>query len=283
MKLWSVSLLGGCLLADAVVGYHFASKADATNTLVLQLTEPLHLGGKTYTTLCAADIPAMRKLTVQDFNGQEDAAVELETDDGKKATAHTCEEWETLNAKKYYARNGSAMILQFPFVQASAIFTAMQFAQTPKVSYIKQVGVRNLELLPVEVLRYRESDDQALHEQLTAQGVSIAELIKRKLVKVSNDDEPTKQSPQFVRLLWGGKLTGGPLGNEEEWELKSAYLQEIARGDFSGSGLEEILVQAGTHEAGSGFTYGFCLLTRTTPTGLFQFKPCRGNYGGFGN
>ena len=290
MKIWSVSLLGVCLLADALVGYHFASKSQAatnestpaTNTLVLQLTEPLHLGGKTYSAISLADIPALRKLTVQDSDGQ-DAAVELATEDGKTATAHTCEEWEKLTAKKYYARNGAEIRNQFPFVEASAIFTAIQHAKTPKVSYIKQVGVKNLELLPVEMLPWRESDDHELHDQLTVQGVSIAELIKRKLVRLSKDDEPANQSQQVVRLLWGGKLTGGPLGNEEESELVSAYLRELAHGDFSGSGFEEILVHAGTHLVGSGFTYGFFLLTRTTPTGLFQFKPCRGDYDGVGN
>jgi hypothetical protein len=268
MKYWGITAVVCCL--GLVLACHTPTKATS-GTPTLALVSPLQLGGRDYRTINATDVPKLRQLNV----GRESLTL-TNSDTHHSVTVRTVAEYEKQTAKGYFPFSTADILDAWQFDKASCVLKAAAKAHQVQTSFISQPkhGVQSLELLPVDVLPSHESDDEAEHKRRTAMDASIAQLVKEGIV-VADTSEKHK-----ITLQWSGKLfTKEALikmyGTNVIREMPGSVLTliELARGDFTGDGIEDILVyDIHRFTEGSFVSYHVYLLTRTDAKGLFRIK-----------
>ena len=280
MKIWSVSVVMCLVLA---LGCSTPPKTVTSNeSFAITLTHPLHLGGHEYRTISPADVPKLRQLAVTNM-WESNLAVAADTltltdPNNSHVMVRTVAEYDQIIAKGYFAKTGADIRHEAQFAVASAVLKVVEKAKPVQSSFVAKPyrGIHSLDLLPIDLLPSHESDDAAEHQRRTATGTTLAQLVKEGIVLAEMDKT---QSPPKITFHWPGKIfTKQALikeyGAEQAAELGSVLtVIELARGDFNGDGIEDILVYAiYRFTEGSFVAFDLYLLTRTEAAGLFKIE-----------
>lgn len=137
------------------------------------------------------------------------------------------------------------------FVKNCGILSALLHAKKPEKSYLQGVSLANPKLLSPGLLPAVVKNDDIVAYQ--KQNLSIADLIQMGKVKFES------HSPYEITITYNG--------------LKE-IIDEVARADFNGDGLDAILVSIGTYSTeGSYRTYEISTITRTNQRELLHIVP----------
>lgn len=132
----------------------------------------------------------------------------------------------------------------------------LQQVKQAKENYLKDFNLTQAEYLPPTIVTAGGADDYDLPlEKAAEKGESLQTFIQQKKVAMSSDAS-NALSVKFVYL-----------------DMQTQLI-EIARGDFNGDGVEDILIQRNvnpTVQATYAF-YGSLLLTRTSDQGMIEVK-----------
>ncbi len=131
----------------------------------------------------------------------------------------------------------------------------LQQVKPAKKNYLKNFNLTQTAYLPPTIVTAGGADDYDVPlEEAAKKGESLQVLIQQKKVVMSDASNPL--SVKFI------------------YEDMQTQLIEIARGDFNGDGLEDILVQRNVTPTvqATYALYGSWLLTRTSPQGMIQVE-----------
>jgi hypothetical protein len=166
----------------------------------------------------------------------------------------SCQEWAQAHRQGMQGGSNIEMAMESSFIHTCSLLYALKDARPAKRSFIAnpKVGLANLNLLPPHVQGEDLSgDEEAEFNRMAAKGVRMSSLIGKGKMKA--------------------KATTTTLLLAEPYN--ETYLEEAARADFDGDGIEDIFIWV-TRHTGVGtfrFFYSF-LLTRHSPTAAFAVR-----------
>ncbi len=166
----------------------------------------------------------------------------------------SCREWAQAHRQGEYVNSNYERAMESSFIHTCSLLYALKDAKPAKRSFIAnpRVGLANLNLLPPHVQGDGLSDEEETEfNKLAARGVRMSNLIAKREVKA-------KASKTSLSLAV-------PYDDTE--------LEEAARADFDGDGVEDIFIWA-TKRTGMGTFryYYYFLLTRRRPTAGFEVR-----------
>ncbi len=141
---------------------------------------------------------------------------------GNKVYVRTCREWNKALNNGYYPLTNFDIKMSAFFVRTCGLINALAMAKVADNSYFGNVGVVDLELLPVSIFPYLSSDDKLGVEAALVKGECEQDWVNLKKISIKS---VTKYS---VRL--------------EENNGMGIILWELMRADFNNDGFEELLV-----------------------------------------
>jgi hypothetical protein len=166
----------------------------------------------------------------------------------------SCREWAQAHRQGEYVNSNYEMAMESSFIHTCSLLYALEDAKPAKRSFIAnpKVGLANLKLLPPHVKGDGLSDEEENEfNKLAVRGVRMSNLIARGEVKA--------------------KATKPSLSLAEPYD--ETELEEAARADFDGDGLEDIFIWATKHTGmGTLRYYYYFLLTRRSPTAGFEIR-----------
>lgn len=185
-------------------------------------------------------------------NGHIDG-VFLENESHEEILVRTCKEYDAAIGEGFYARTNIDIKLSVYFEHQCGLLKALEVATTPGTSFIAdpRVGVADLHLIPFSMFpQYgveREHENSATTYQTK---IDDGTLVVRRL----------RQNTLCV----------------EEPEGMGQQLIEVARADFSGDGIEDILLFEYCYATHGTLGFGgIKILTRKGPENLFELiTPC---------
>lgn len=151
----------------------------------------------------------------------------------------TCDDYERALAEGFDALSNYDIKMSSVFEQRCGLLDALTNAASPRASFIAEprVGVADLQWLPAELFPTFGPPE----EQIQAEGSYQARV---------------QQGTLVVREV------GQTMLRVEEPEGMGQYLVEVARADFNGDGLEDLLVFEHVYAVGGTFGYGGVLVLR---------------------
>jgi len=161
----------------------------------------------------------------------------------------TCREWATSVQEGYSPKTNYDVKEQAFFQNVYAFVRAMSEARIADLSFINQPlrGIYNLDLLPVTMLPYLDSDEELL--SLDQAGLTIADLVRENRVVIE------EHSQHYLSLTFD--------------YMGKAYW-EILRADLNGDGIEDILLQTYSYATGGSLGFGdVALITRISNSSRF--------------
>jgi hypothetical protein len=166
----------------------------------------------------------------------------------------SCREWAQAHRQGEYVNSNYEMAMESSFIHTCSLLYALKDAKPAKRSFIAnpRVGLANLNLLPPNVKGDGLSDEEETEfNKLAARGVRMSNLIAKGEVKA--------------------KATKTSLSLAEPYD--ETELEEAARADFNGDGVEDIFIWASKHIGmGTLRYYYYFLLTRRSPAAGFEVQ-----------
>ena len=196
-----------------------------------------------------ADIAQLRDRPIKLGQNKDIDGVSLTKNPAEKIYVRTCREYDAAIEEGFYAQTTFDITMEIFFRHQCGLLKALQSARTAQNSFINKprVGIVDLKLLPFTLFPVLGDDLDRINKPSTYQeGVDDGSIIVREV----------RQNLLSVRERGGGM---------------HQQLVEVARADFDGDGIEDILVYNyfsvtdGTFRSG-----GVLALTRKSPDGLFE-------------
>lgn len=165
-----------------------------------------------------ADIDDIRDRRVRFGPNDHITAVTLTNDEGETRDVSTCREYELAKAEGYWAESNFDIKMSTWLEHQSGLLNALQAAKTPTQSYLSdpRVGIVDLSLIPFSMFPKFEEPEIPIEANVTYHdkvndGTLIVRNVRQNLLKI------------------------------EEPEGMGQQLMEVARADFNGDGIEDML------------------------------------------
>lgn len=239
----------GDLTASQVAG--ILEKYTEQPKEIFTLLQGLKFAGKDEVEVVAkAEIDDLRDRPIKLGRNEHIDGVMLTRDPSDQVYVRTCQEYDSAIEDGFYARTTFDIKMAVYFRHQCGLLKALQAATTPLRSFVSKphVGVVDLELLPFSMFPVLGPDEEGVATNLSTYQDKV--------------NDGSLVVTQVRQNLLSIQRSGGGMAQ---------HLIEVARADFNGDGLEDILlfhyfyVTDGTF--GSG---GILILTRKTPDGLFE-------------
>jgi hypothetical protein len=199
--------------------------------------------------IAKAEIDALRDRPVRLGTNAHLDGVTLTNAAKETRQVRTCREYDEAICQGYFAYSNFDIKMSTWFEHQCGLLKSLKAAATPKQSFVSapRVGVLDLELLPFSLFPYVGETQEpgataaATYQSKVDDGTLVIKRIRQNMLRI---EEPEGMGQQLI---------------------------EVARADFSGGGIEEILlfqyIYATHGTLGAG---GVRILTRKSPTGLFE-------------
>ena len=197
-----------------------------------------------------ADIEQLRDRPIKLGQNKDIDGVSLTKSTSEKIYVRTCREYDAAVEKGFYAYTTFDITMAIFFEHQCGLLKALQSARTAQNSFINKphVGIVDLKLLPFTLFPVLGPDDRdrtdkpSTYQGAVDDGSIVIRKVRQNLVSVQE--------------------TGGGMAQQ---------LVEVARADFDGDGIEDILVYNYFRVTDGTFRSGGVLaLTRKSPDGLFE-------------
>jgi hypothetical protein len=232
-----------------------ASPAAAGDGFAISLLKPLPFAdGVVAGSVATAEIPDLMRRPVSAGPNPDLEGVQLTSRDGGTRTVRTCEDYLELVRSGWFAETTFDMTIESPFNFTCVTLAFLAQATAPQISFIDspEVGVGNIELLPATVLPVVADAERLQLRELAAKGKTVADLIDPGAP--STMVEPHEASYRYQ-------------GMEQ-------ILSELARADFDGDGVADILVFVSDSSLYGSYRAAYHLvLTRKAPNAAFSLLP----------
>lgn len=180
-----------------------------------------------------------------------------------KLPAFSCQEWAQSRAAGLNDNfNTYERTMESFFIETCSILLALKDARPPKLSFITnpEVGLANLNLLPVNLLNELSGEDEEELNKLTARGVRISNLVAKREVKV-------------LQKTTTSAVLQYDFDPETKKYSSEMHLEEKGRADFDGDGIEDIFISSADYATEGTFRhYDYFLLTRHCASCGFEVK-----------
>ncbi|MGE0329373.1 MAG: hypothetical protein AB7P37_01620 [Ramlibacter sp.] len=201
----------------------------------------------------SADADEIRMVARSDIESLRDRPIDVEglmlaNSESEERLVRTCREYDDATAAGFYPRTTLDIKFASFFEHQSGLLTALQTAATPTESFIARPrrSIWDLSLLPYSLFpQFGEVDEVATFEGSYQDKVDEGSLVvKRVSHNVLRVEEPGGMGQQII---------------------------EVARADFNGDGIEDILLFEYCFATEGTLGYGFVrLITRMSSTGMFE-------------
>ena len=198
--------------------------------------------------IARSDIASLRDRPLRFGQNDHIDGVTLTHSDGQRRNVRTCREYEAALEEGYYAYATVDIKMASWFEHQCGLLRSLETAAEPTASYLSdpRVGITDLALLPFSMFpRFDEaeeqSDPEATYQDKVDDGSLVVRKVKHNLLRIEQEEG---MGQQFI---------------------------EVARADFDGDGIEDILLFEycyATHGT-MGFG-GIRLITRLSANALFQ-------------
>jgi hypothetical protein len=180
-----------------------------------------------------------------------------------KLPAFSCQEWAQARVLGLNSNlNTYERTMESFFMGACSFLYALKDARPAKRSFIAspKAGLSNLDLLPDNVLESLSGEGADEIDNLTARRVRISQLVGRREIKV------THKTDTSLALDYD-------FNPETSIYYSRIVLDERARADFDGDGIEDIFVSTAWYATqGTARLYDYFFLTRRSPSAGFEVK-----------
>ncbi len=177
--------------------------------------------------------------------------------------AFSCQEWaQSKQLGLDSSFNTYERTMDSFFIDTCSFLYALKDARPAKQSFIAnpQVGVANLNLLPVKMLNTLSGDNVDGLDDTTAGRMHISQLV-------------TKRKAKILYRLKSHLAVEYEFDPEEKLYGYRMNFDERGRADFDGDGLEDIFISTSWYATQGTFrAYNYFLLTRRSPTAAFEIK-----------
>jgi len=245
----------GLFAGFAVAAVLSAPPAAAGDGFAVSLLKPLPFAdGVVAGSVATADIPDLMRRPVSAGPNSDLEGVQLTSRDGGTRTVRTCEDYLELVRSGWFADTSLDMTIESPFNFTCVTLAFLAEATAPRISFIDnpEVGVGDIELLPATVLPL-VADAERLHlKELAAKGTTVADLI-------DSGAPSTMVAPHEARY---------------RYQDMEQILSELARADFDGDGVADILVFVSDSSLHDSYRAAYHLvLTRKASDAAFSLLP----------
>ncbi len=202
----------------------------------------------------AADIPGLMRRQVAGGSNPDHEGFQLSSRDGGTRIVSTCEDYLELVRSGWFADTRFDMTLESSFNFTCVTLAFLAEAAAPQQSFIDapMVGVGDIELLPATVLPVISDAERLRLKELAAKGKSVADLI--------NPGAPS--------------TIVDPHEASYEYQGMEQILSELARADFDGDGIADILVFVSETSLYGSYRAAYHLvLTRKASDAKFSLLP----------
>lgn len=201
------------------------------------------------TSLLKSDIEGLRDKPVQMGENDSSEGLTLTNDQGESSQVCTCREYDEAVSKGYFPYTTFDIKMSAWFEHQCGLLKSLETATSSNVSYIDdpKLGVLDLYLIPYSffpgVGEPTEVDHEATYQSKVDSGDLIIRKVKQNLLQI---EEPEGMGQQII---------------------------EVARADFNGDGIEDILVFVYAYATHGTLGYGHVsILTRRSPESLFEIS-----------
>ncbi len=237
-------------VADAQESLLAAEETLPDSAIVFDLIESIKFAdGTQVKSIAKSEIDGLRDLPISFGENVGIESVRLMKKKGDAIEVRTCREYDAGLKSGYSPANNMERKLASFFKYPCALLNALEIASVAEESFITDVGVVNVELLPFSLFphigEYKSRQEFAIDLQTTyQQKIETGELVVR-------------------------ERTEHVLEIEDTGVVQS--LREIVRADFNNDGIEDVLVDEGNWVTqGTYSSYGIIVLTRKSLHGKFE-------------
>ena len=174
--------------------------------------------------------------------------VTLTNQAGRTRYVRTCREYDEALSEGFYAYSNFDIKISAWFEHQCGLIKALQSAKTPTISYVAEprVSILDLQLLPFTLFPRlgepsKETDGVVTYQDKVDEGTLVVKRLRQNLLQVQ---EPEGMGQQFI---------------------------EVARADFNGDGVEDILLFEYCYATHGTLGFGgIRILTRLSQVALFE-------------
>ena len=214
--------------------------------LTFELVESIKFAdGTEVKSMTKADIEAFRDLPI-DMGGNDTDGITLTKSGSDKIHVRTCREYDAALERGYYPSSTYDISMASWFKYPCGLLNLLETAAIPQRSFLPTLkeGAVNLELLPFSLF------PELLDFEDNIENVTYRDRVKQGLLKVTD-----------IGQNWFSCEDDG---------LRQ-HLTEVARADFNGDSIEDILLSEAVHATqGTYRTYNLIVLTRKSMDGKYE-------------
>lgn len=195
-----------------------------------------------------ADIESLRLLPIRLGENDHISGVTLTNQSGETKIVSTCKEYDASISAGFFANSNFDIKMATYFEHQCGLLSALHRAEEPETSFISnpRVGITDIHLIPFSL--FPKFEDEGLrqgvletYQSKVDDGVLVIKKMKQNMVQI------------------------------EEPEGMGQRLIEVARSDFNGDGIEDILLFEDSYATQGTMGFGrILILTRTSIDGIFE-------------
>ena len=251
---WGIGCLCMMLCLVSVLGYERRSEAEVAKDepsvkpkeITFELVKSIKFAdGTEVKSITKADIEALRDRPI-DMGGNDTDGVTLTNDENEQVHVRTCREYDAALEEGYYPMSTYDISMGSWFKYPCETLNLLEIATIPEQSFIPTLkeGAVDLELLPFSLF------PELLDFEDNIENVTYQDRVDEGLLKVTD--------------------RGDNWFSCEDDGLRQ-HLTEVARADFNGDDIEDILLSEAVHATqGTYRTYNMIILTRKSMDGKFE-------------
>lgn len=198
--------------------------------------------------IARSDIASLRDHPLRLGQNDQIRGVNLTHKDGQQRHVRTCREYESALKEGYFAYSTFDMKMATSFEHQCGLLRSLETAAEPTASYLSNpiVGITDLDLLPFSMFPSFEvtkthSDAEATYQDKVDDGSLVVRKVKHNLLRIEQEQG---MGQQFI---------------------------EVARADFNGDGIEDILLFEYCYATHGTMGFGGTrIVTRLSANALFQ-------------
>ena len=223
---------------------------EAPEEPAFELTESIKFAdGTEAKSIAKADIEALRDRPIH-MGGNDTDGVTLTNEKNDKVHVRTCREYDSAIQRGYFPYTTYDISMASWFKYPCGTLKLLQKAAIPQQSFISKPkeGIIDLTLLPLSLFPVLSDFEQTYGRNID--NVTYQDQVKKGLLKVTGMGE------NWLHCEADG--------------LKQ-HLTEVARADFNGDGIEDILLSESVFATQGSFrSYKITILTRKSADGMFE-------------